>query len=431
MEKATEMDSKAWLQRLKEESWEAELLVSAIAIFGAFQLFGIVDWGTNRFIDFLHPDQYFLGYAIAYCGLLAVSMVACMFVIHFCLRSYWVGLVGLNSVFPDYSVEDSFHSKIYTEKFTALLPTLKDSINRVDELCSVIFASAFCLLLVYAYFALLLTFGLFAFNFLSNYIPASTVLIPVYLIGVLMFSNFILSMIANLKRFKDYEKLQLMYFWNTYILNLLTLGPFYKSILQITMIFGSNFKKNKSLGILVMVFFLCGMSYSLFAIGQTKLMYLIYSDFFEDTTRAYSENYKDQNQTLTFLPAPEIKSDVISQPVFKLFVPLFRYEKSLLEFEACNKQQDISDLEGQELALARQQKMKCYDAYHEVRLNGELVTNSFKRSLHARTDQAGLLTFISLDSSDIGNNTLTIKKHFNDEFSKEWHIAFYYAPSAD
>jgi len=34
--------SKNWLQRLKDESWEAELLVSAIAIFGTFQLFGII-----------------------------------------------------------------------------------------------------------------------------------------------------------------------------------------------------------------------------------------------------------------------------------------------------------------------------------------------------------------------------------------------------
>jgi hypothetical protein len=32
-----------WLQRLKDESWEAELLVSAIAIFGTFQLFALVE----------------------------------------------------------------------------------------------------------------------------------------------------------------------------------------------------------------------------------------------------------------------------------------------------------------------------------------------------------------------------------------------------
>jgi len=48
--------SKKWLQKLKDESWEAELLVSAIAIFGTFQLFKVVDWSTNKFIDLLTHD---------------------------------------------------------------------------------------------------------------------------------------------------------------------------------------------------------------------------------------------------------------------------------------------------------------------------------------------------------------------------------------
>ena len=32
MEESTKTESKNWIQRLKEESWEAELLVSAVAI---------------------------------------------------------------------------------------------------------------------------------------------------------------------------------------------------------------------------------------------------------------------------------------------------------------------------------------------------------------------------------------------------------------
>ena len=57
---------KDWLQRLKNESWEAELLVSAIAIFGTLQLFALIDWTTARFFDFLHPSQYSFGYMIAF-----------------------------------------------------------------------------------------------------------------------------------------------------------------------------------------------------------------------------------------------------------------------------------------------------------------------------------------------------------------------------
>ncbi|WNW01461.1 hypothetical protein RRF68_10735 [Tenacibaculum sp. HL-MS23] len=169
--------SNGWIQRLKEESWEAELLVSAIAIFGTFKLFDIVSWATNFFIDVLNPNQYFIAYFIVTFGLLAVSMLAAMFVIHFVLRAYWIGLVGLNSVFPDYSIEDSVYSKIYTKKILEVLPKLKESIQKTDELCSVIFSAAFTLLFMYAYMSLFASVYLFVYNLLSKYIASYILLI--------------------------------------------------------------------------------------------------------------------------------------------------------------------------------------------------------------------------------------------------------------
>ena len=57
---------KNWLQRLKDESWEAELLVSTISIFGTLQMFGLIDWATNKFIYLLDPSQYLIGYMIVF-----------------------------------------------------------------------------------------------------------------------------------------------------------------------------------------------------------------------------------------------------------------------------------------------------------------------------------------------------------------------------
>jgi hypothetical protein len=57
-------------------------------------------------------------------GLLAVSILSAMFIIHFILRAYWVGLVGLNSVFPDYCLKDSVHSEFCSENcFSVLVKT--------------------------------------------------------------------------------------------------------------------------------------------------------------------------------------------------------------------------------------------------------------------------------------------------------------------
>ena len=90
-------------------------MVSAIAIFGTFQLFDAVVWVTNMFINIIPPEQYLISYMIIFMDLLGVIVLSAMFIIHFILRVYWEVLVGLNSVFPDYSIKDSPHSELYTE----------------------------------------------------------------------------------------------------------------------------------------------------------------------------------------------------------------------------------------------------------------------------------------------------------------------------
>ena len=66
MENSEKAKSKLWLQRLKDESWEAELLVSAVAIFGTFKLFGIVGWSTNKFIDIVDPSLHLAAYMVVF-----------------------------------------------------------------------------------------------------------------------------------------------------------------------------------------------------------------------------------------------------------------------------------------------------------------------------------------------------------------------------
>ena len=90
-------------------------MVSAIAIFGTFQLFDAVVWVTNMFINIIPPEQYLISYMIVFMDLLGVIVLSAMFIIHFILRVYWEGLVGLNSLFPDYSIKDSPNSELYTE----------------------------------------------------------------------------------------------------------------------------------------------------------------------------------------------------------------------------------------------------------------------------------------------------------------------------
>lgn len=428
MEEQKEHKAKSWLQRLKDESWEAELLVSAIAIFGTFKLFDFVNWTTNFFIDNLIPDQYTIAYFITFFSLIAVSVLVSMFVIHFILRAYWVGLVGLNSVFPDYSIDDSVYSKIYTEKMLSILPKLKDSIQKVDEMCSVIFSVAFTFLFLYGYMALMTSIYLLLFNLLSEYVPKYVLLIPAILIGIGAMFQIMVSLYANLKKNKEKEKLQLLNFTLVRYVNMVMFGPLNKNILQVFMIFGSNFKKKKSLSYLMLLFLFSGTLVAGVQLKNTNIFYLVSSNYqkYFDSYKTYSNYYKDTNET-DFLLAPEIQSDLIQTNVLEVFIPIFNYESSMREM-VCGIYKEQTGKSRLELRTDRAEYLKeCYKKYHNIFLDGKKVEASFLRyNNHNKTNQFGILSFINLDGVSKGLHEVKIEKVNSKGVLLKWTIPFYY-----
>ena len=423
LQNTTTENSNNWLQKLKNESWEAELLVSAIAIFGTFQLFKVIDFITNMFINLLPTNQYYIGYFITFFGLIAISVLVAMFVIHFFLRAYWVGLVGLNSVFPDYSLKDSAYSEIYTKKILAILPKLKDSVTKVDEMCSVIFSAAFTFLLTYSYLAISTGLYLLLFNLLSDYVPIYILLLPLVVFGIIYLLQVIITIVANLKAFKQNEKIQHWYFILIKIGSLLMLGPLYKSILQITMIFGSNFKKKKGLIYLLLLFLFSGFFVSVFQISQTNIFYLVRNDLQVNTTMTYANYYKTENENLTFLLTPEITSDIIESKILKVFIPIFYHEKTsvcedFVDNEKKSKEENRAEVQNHYL--------QCYQNFIHIYINGEKIDPNFLKYDHPKTNQFGVLSYIRLKDAIDGRNTITIKKILSEENTRTWAIPFEY-----
>ena len=425
----TKSSPKGWLQRLKEESWEAELLVSAIAIFGTFKLFDIIGWGTNMFIDVLNPNQYLIGYFIIAIGLLAVSILAAMFLIHFFLRAYWIGLVGLNSVFPDYSIEDSAYSKIYTEKILSILPRLKDSIQKVDELCSVIFSVAFTVLLMYAYMSVFVSLYLLVFNLMSAFVAWYILLIPAIFLLLCLLSQMVITFIANIKSNREKEKLQILSFKVNKFASKVLYGPLYKSILQVTMIFGSNFKKKKALIYLLLSFLFLGIFVFGNQITKTNIFYLIVHKKYFNSTKVYSSFYKNDNTTNTFLLTPEIESDKVETEVLKVFIPVFKHEEKM-RTEFCGE--DKADSE-ESLGKRREEYSKyvlnCFKKYYQVYINEEKIDVEFLRqNAHGRTNQTGIISYLDIAHLKKGMHKIEVKKQYKDTEILNWKIPFYYIP---
>jgi len=410
----------AWIQKLKDESWQAELLVSTIAIFGSLQFFKVVDWFTIIAIDRLIPDQYMIGYAIVFVGLVAVSILSTMFIIHFLLRAYWVGLVGLNSVFPDYSLEDSAYSEIYTSKILSFLPKLTKTIKDVDELASVIFSAAFYMLLLYSYFVVVITILLGIYNYFEPYV-SPYVSIPLGLIAVIFFFVILISIVANIKALKDNRAVQLAFFYATKYTSLIFVGPLYKYMMQISMTFATNYKKKKSLIGLTLIFVLIGVIITMVKFSNGKIPYLVNQEFFYDSTKAYHGYYKSNSKSDEFLLSPQITSDVIESSALRVFIPVYSFERRFYS-EICG---DIDE------ALTKGEKkawyLDCYSTYHTIHLNNKEIRTDFMKYEISETGQFGIITYLDISEGNPGKNMLRVSKTPKNE--KEWEIPFFYVPS--
>ncbi|MBO1256246.1 hypothetical protein J3L16_11195 [Alteromonas sp. 5E99-2] len=421
-----------WIHRLKKESWEAELLISAIAIFGTFQLFGLIDWATNRFIDYLHPSQYLLGYMIVFLGLLAISILVSMFVIHFALRAYWIGLIGLSSVFPDFSTANSVYSEIYTKRLLLILPKLQKSQQKIDELCSVIFSAAFLLLLVYSISAVIFSAYIFSYNFLIEFLPKWLLLIPVWIFVSIISMHGLFSILGNMSKFNEHEKIQRGLFYTVHVSYILISGPMYKYVLQISTIFSANFKKKKGLVFLLALFVIIGVGVATYKMIHTNIPYLtaksdFYNDGYEyfDESHIYPDYYQTQNQNRTFLLSPEIDSDVVKGGVIKIFIPIFKHEAGLQK-KACGVFEENDEAEGKARARENAFELNCYKQYHQVILSGKSVEASFMQYRHPRTKQDGILGYIDTQALDLGHQSIVVKKIKGNKAVSKWRIPFYF-----
>lgn len=136
-------------------AWEQELIISGAVVFALMQLPSLVDGVFHRLegrVSGAGWSMTMIGYEFS--KLILYALISA-FVVHLASRAYWVGLMGLHSVFPngiqwDRARVGPIGRAVYERRF----PTLPQSIAAADDFCSVIFSFAF--MLVITFFATIL-----------------------------------------------------------------------------------------------------------------------------------------------------------------------------------------------------------------------------------------------------------------------------------
>jgi hypothetical protein len=269
---------------------------------------------------------------------------------------------------------------------------------------------------------------LLIYNLLSDYIDAYLLLTPAIILITISLGQTVLFIIANLKVNREKRDLQLLTFKIFRLSSIIFYGPLYKSILQVSMIFGSNFKKKKSLVYLIFLFVFSGVFVSTFQIANTNIPYLIDRDNYFYVTSTYSRYYRTENEHSRFLLNPEIESDVVVSNTLKIFIPIFSYEKKMRKNVCGSCLADPSASESVQLKEKRAHSLACYHKYNLVSINGEEIKVEYLRYDHPITNQSGVICYLDMSNLKKGINTLMIKKKYGEDNISEWSIPFYFSP---
>tara|TARA_R110002049_G_scaffold260412_1_gene436248 strand:+ start:6530 stop:7897 length:1368 start_codon:yes stop_codon:yes gene_type:complete len=130
------------MDKLRDRTDELELIISSLTIFA---LFSIPGWLFDKIADiYTH-----LSTSLAIAGIVGTSLLAgtsyglaVCFLVHLMARAYWVGLIGLRSVFPDginWSKTPGL-GPLSRQYYRDTLPNLDAVIRSTDRLASSLFA---------------------------------------------------------------------------------------------------------------------------------------------------------------------------------------------------------------------------------------------------------------------------------------------------
>jgi hypothetical protein len=405
-------------------TWELELLISGAVLIALFQLAGVVDRGYDRYEPHLgRAAAASLFFAYWYGKAMVLALIG-TFVLHLASRGYWVGLVGLNSVFPrGVRWGELKYGPTMQDVMRERLPSLPPIIGRLDNFCSVIFSLGFLLVLFFGFSMVLvalvggLAYGIALVAFggrrlLGTFYALLAVMLVPSLVASVLDRMFGARLDSNSRGARTIRLLSVVQYWSA---GLPIIGPIYLALI-------SNTRRRLFATVFYVVIFgiLAFVGARMIArrggLEVNRYAYFAQPDRFSVNPSYYeSQRPADDPWPLT----PTIQSDVIREPFVKLFIPYSVRRHNRAIAVACPGVRPLRPL-GLELAPGRDDDLlpdsaatavlTCLVRVHRVTLNGAAVTDlAFHFYTHPSNSLRGVVAYIATAGLPRGRNVLTVQ----------------------
>jgi len=366
-----------WLLNLEQESWQAELIISGLAIFGSLQLPDLIDrfgqWGMTHFSADL---GFFLIMFFVYLHFTSGILIFA-FITHFILRAVWIGFIGLNSVFPEgIKTDGGMYSKIFMEKFKADYVHKNYGIESLDKFCSGVFGLCTLVILFSLAFCTIVLIG-YGLHLLSDMLlPPMVKQVLTYSLLFLMMIPSVMVIVLKQKKYEQNEKLQNRFYKFFNWSSVLMFHIFRRPAMYLSFLFSTNLKVKQYL------FSLFGLFILLYGFGFYRLINSgniligdqdVFYDYYARPDRLNAENYEEY---LTKESAPIysaiIPSKLIKGEMMNVFIPIFSNEETIYtDYCAAHSEVDATKKDG-DRAARRQYYTDCYQHYHRIYVNDQL-----------------------------------------------------------
>jgi hypothetical protein len=407
---------KELLDKLQQESWQLELLISGFAIFGLIT--SIPHIRTSMIIA--ENDKQFIPFAFLLIAFVACSILIFNLLIHVILRGLWIGALGLRYVSGDIDFETlNYHSR-FTKYLKKRIVSFDKYVATLENYCSVLFAVTFLLIFyVISISIIILCIVGVATLILSNdnlpEIPRMVIgifLIFFLLIGTLLvFIDFLTQ--GYLKKKKWLSKIYFPFYW---VFSFLTLTFLYRPLVY-------NFLDNKFTKRLS--FFLVPSYIAISILISFKQKKTNYLESAKYVSTAYLNTKNYENLLINdddFARIATIQSKVITEPyvkVFKVFTEnvenqLYNYHPSLKPKEDKRGfNTDIAMFNTTNYLKNRDSLTNKYlevlNSTHQVYIDTIKFKSDFLISKNKK-NQVGFETYLNIKNLSEGKHILKLKR---------------------
>ncbi len=405
-----------WLEHLRNNSWEMELLITGFVLFGLFQIPDLLI-NLKTFVGL----QIISSFARNSIGVIwrmldtSVKVVILNLILLLILRGYWIGLIGLDS---------SIHSRKDRKRERKLLR----NIRKLDDTCSIIFALTFLIVFVtistgiymitWSFITVIAGKSVPSFMLIPYRVLVLVILLIYTAVGILKLIDFLsVGVISGIKAKWFARSYNLLSRWVGFI----TLGflshRIYSAIIRT--LSRKRFLMIFALYIVVIIVIFAGIRMDkrvFFPLSGSNLV--INPNEYEDMTlHDPTDRGTNDGKSPTWI-MPTIQSELITDSYLRLYIP-YEMEDNICIQDSIDSIEPLHDelfmeyinFGGHTDVASQEQILEYYQNQYKITIDDSLqCTYKFRFYQHPNERDLGVLTYIPLGNLPNGLHDLILER---------------------